>query len=62
MGSDGFFRYEGTGVGGETQKRDLRGCFDVLQILGFRRPIGWFGADFWCFGTSLGSEILGICG
>ena len=49
-------------MGGETQKRRLRLRLDVFQILGFRRPTGWFGADFWCFGTSFGSETLGICG
>ena len=61
-GSDGYFRYERSGVGGESRNRDLRVCLDVFQILGFRRPVGWFGADFWCFGISFGSEILGICG
>ena len=47
-------------MGGETQKRRLRLRLDVFQILGFRRPVGWFGADFWYFGTSFGSEIMGI--
>ena len=35
-GLDGFFQYEGSGIGDETQKRDLRVCLDVFQILGFR--------------------------
>ena len=34
--SDRYFRYEGSGVGGESRNRDLRVCLDVFQILGFR--------------------------
>ena len=29
-GLDGFFRYEGSGIGGEIQKCDLRVCLDVF--------------------------------
>ena len=34
----------------------------VFQILKNQGRFGWFGLNFWCFGTSLGSKILGICG
>ena len=59
---DGFFRYEANGMGGESQKCNLRVRLTVFHILEKYGLGGLFGADFWYFWTSLGSEILGICG
>ena len=59
---DGFFRYEANGMGGETQKCDLRVRLAVVQILEKQGLGGLFGANFWYFWTSLGFEILGSCG
>ena len=58
----GFFRYKANGMGGETQKFDLRVRLAVFQILKNQGVWGLFGLDFWYFWDSLGFEILGIDG
>ena len=57
---DGFFLDEGPGMGGESQKGDLRARLADFQIL---ENHGWyrlFGLDFWYFWVFLVFEILGM--
>ena len=62
MGLDGFFRYKGTGMGGESQKCDLRARLADFQILENQGNGELLGCDFWYFWALLGSETLGMDG
>ena len=48
-GFNGFFRDEGSGVGGESQKWDLRACLALFQFLKNQGLGGLFGLRFWYF-------------
>ena len=43
---DGFFRYKANGMGGETQKCDLRGRLAVFHILENQGRFGLLGFKF----------------
>ena len=57
---DEFFQYKGTGVGGKSQKYDLRAPLADFQILEIQGNGELFGYYFWYCSTLLSSEILGI--